>query len=151
MDDLKCALPKPPLPPARDRDALANFGQIRDQGLAVLFVDLGADGHLQGDVLAVGAGAVLAHAVAAALCLEVLLIAVVDQRVEAVDRLDHHVAAIAAIAAVRAAELDEFLAPERHAAVPARAGRDVDLGFVEEFHGFRVYPKPPSFAKDARE
>ena len=67
--------------------------------------------------------------------LEVLLVAVVDQRVEAGDRLDHDVAALAAVAAVRAAELDEFLAPERHAAVAARAGRDIDLGFIEEFHG----------------
>ena len=71
--------------------------------------------------------------------LEVLLVAIVDQRVEAVDRLDDHVAALAAVAAVRAAEFDEFLAPERDAAVPARAGRNVDLGFVEEFHGVSVY------------
>ena len=96
-------------------------------------------GTLQHDILAVGAGAILAHAVPAALRLEVLLVAIVDQRVEAVDRFDHDVAAFAAIAAVRAAELDEFLAPERHAAVPARAGRDIDLGFIEEFHGVRVY------------
>ena len=81
--------------------------------------------------------AVLAHAVAAALGLEVLLVAVVDQRVEAVDRLDNDVAALAAVAAVGPAELDELLAPERDAAVAARAGRDVDLGLVEEFHGRR--------------
>ena len=67
--------------------------------------------------------------------LEVLLVAVVDQRVEAVDGLDHDVAAAAAVAAGRSAELDELLAPERDAAVAARAGRDIDLGFVEEFHG----------------
>ena len=79
--------------------------------------------------------AVLAHAVAAGLGLEVLLVAVVDQRVEAVDRLDHDVAAAAAVAAARAAELDELLAPERDAAVAAVAGADIDLGFVEEFHG----------------
>src|SRR4029077_732954 len=45
-----------------------------------------------------------------------------------------HVAALAAVAAVRPAILDELLAPERHAAVAAVAGADVDLGFVEEFH-----------------
>ena len=69
--------------------------------------------------------------------LEVLLVAVVDQRVEAVDRLDDHVAAAPAVAAVRAAELDELLAPERHAAVAAVAGADIDLGLVEELHGSR--------------
>ncbi len=83
--------------------------------------------------------AILAHAVAAALGLEVLLIAVVDQGVEAVDRLQHHVAALAAVAAAGAAELDEFLAPERDGAVAARAGLHIDLGFVEEFHGVSVY------------
>ena len=78
--------------------------------------------------------AVLAHAAAAVLGGEVLLVAIVDQGVETVDRLHNHVAAVAAIAAVRAAIFDEFLAPERHAAVAAVAGADIDLGFVEEFH-----------------
>ena len=67
-----------------------------------------------------------------------LLVAVVDQRVEAVDRLDDHVAAFAAVAALGPAEFDELLAPERDAAVAAGAGRDIDLGFVEEFHGVSV-------------
>src|SRR6185437_12683129 len=85
---------------------------------------------------AVGAVAVLAHAVAAALRLEVLLVAIVDQRIEAVHRLDHDIAASAAIAATRATEFDELLAPERDAAVPARTGLDINLGLVEEFHVF---------------
>ncbi len=76
-----------------------------------------------------------------------LLVAVIDQRIEAVDRLYHHITTIAAVAAIRSAELDEFLAPERDTAVPARAGRYVDLGFIEEFHGLRVYPKASQFAK----
>jgi hypothetical protein len=117
-----------------DGDALADVGEIGKQRLAVFLVDLRADRHLQHRILAVGAVAVLAHAVAAARGLEVLPVAIVDERVEAIDGLDDHVTALAAVAAVRAAELDELLAPERHAAVPARAGLDVDLGFVEEFH-----------------
>ena len=78
--------------------------------------------------------AVLAHAVGALRGLEVLLIAVVDQRVEAIDDLDDDIAAAAAIAAVGSAELDELLAAKRHAAVSAVAGANVDLGLVEEFH-----------------
>ena len=70
-----------------------------------------------------------------ALALKCCGVAVVDQRVEAVHRLDHDVAAAAAIAAARAPELDELLAPERDAAVAAVAGANVDLGLVEEFHG----------------
>ena len=134
-----------------NRHVLADLREIRDQRLAVFFIDLCADWHFQHHILAVGAGAVLAHAIAAALCLEVLLITVVDQGVEAGDRLHHDVAALAAIAAVRAAELDEFFTPERHAAVPARAGRNINLGFIEEFHGVRVYRIAQSFAKDRRE
>ena len=70
----------------------------------------------------------------AALRLEVLLVAIVDQRVEAVDDFDDDIAAAAAIAAVGAAELDELLAPEADAAGAAVARADIDLGLVEEFH-----------------
>ena len=75
---------------------------------------------------------------AAVLRLEVLLVAVVDQRVEPVDAFEDDVAAAPAIAAGRAAELDELFAPERHAAVAAVAGADIDLGFVKEFHGSTI-------------
>ena len=78
------------------------------------------------------------HLLDARLRLEVLGVAVVDQSVEAVDRLDHDIAAAAAIAAARAAVLDELLAPERDAAVAAVAGADIDLGFIEEFHRLSV-------------
>ena len=119
----------------RQRDALADFGEVGNHGLAVFLIDLGADRHPHDFVLAAGAVAILAHAVFAALGHEVLLIAVVDQRIEAVDGFDDDVAALAAVAAGRAAELDKLLTPERDAAIAARAGPDIDLGFVEEFHG----------------
>src|SRR6516162_320937 len=122
---------------ARDHRALSHVGEVGEQDLAVLLVDLRAGRHLQHDIGAARAVAVLAHPAAAVLRLEMLLVAVIDERVEPVDRLYDHVAALAAVAAVRAAELDEFLAPERHAAVPAVAGADIHLGFVEEFHDAR--------------
>jgi endonuclease/exonuclease/phosphatase family metal-dependent hydrolase len=46
----------------------------------------------------------------------------------------------AAVAAVRAAELDELLAPERDGAGAAVAGADVDLGLVEELHAAPTGP-----------
>ena len=49
-------------------------------------------------------------------------------------RLDDDIAAAAAIAAGRTAEFDEFFAAERHAAVAAITGADIDLCFVKEFH-----------------
>ncbi len=107
-----------------------------DQRLAILVEDLRADRHLEHDRLAVGAMAVAAHAVGALLRLEVLLVAIVDQRVQSIDHLDDDVAATAAIAAGGTAELDELLAAERHAAVTAIAGADIDLCFVKEFHDF---------------
>ena len=105
-------------------EALADLGQVADQRLVVFLEDLRAGRHLQHDVGALGAGAVAAHAVDAGLGLEMLLVAIVDQRVEPVDGLDPDVAAAAAVAAVRSAELDELLAPERDAAGAAVAGAD---------------------------
>src|SRR6185437_4072930 len=112
----------------------AEAGEIVDQGFAILVEHLGADRYLEQDQLAIGAMAVLAHAVGALLGLEMLLVAVIDQRVQAVDRLDDDVAAAAAIAPARSTELDILLAPERHAAVAAVAGADIDLRLVEKFH-----------------
>src|SRR6476660_3450502 len=134
-----------------DPYALTHLREVRDQRLAVFFIDLRADRHFQHHIFAVGAGTVLAHAVSAALRFEVLLVPVFDQGIEAVNRLHHYVAAVATVATVRAAELDEFLAPERHAAVTARARRDINFGFIKEFHSVRVYPIAPPFAKDRRE
>src|SRR5579862_126457 len=120
---------------ARQHDALACFGEICEQHLAIFLVDLSADRHLEHRVSAVGAVPILAHAGPAVLGGEVLLVAVVDERIEAIDRLGDDIAAFAAITAVRAAELYEFFPTERHAAVPAVAGADIDLGLVKKFHG----------------
>ena len=119
------------------QEALADLGQVADQRLVVFLEDLGAGRHLQRHVGALGAGHVAAHAVDAGLGLEMLLVAIVDQRVQPVDRLQPDIAAAAAVAAVRAAELDEFFAPERHRAGAAVAGADIDFGLVEKFHRIR--------------
>src|SRR3954453_6790190 len=87
-------------------EAFAEAGKIVDQRLAVLVEDLRADRDLEHHRLAVGAVAVLAHAVGALRRLEMLLVAVIDQRVEAVGALDDDVAAAAAIATAGPAELD---------------------------------------------
>jgi hypothetical protein len=122
---------------------------VGDQGLLVLLQHLGADGDLQDDVVARRAVARPAHAVDARPGLEVLLVAVVDQGVEALDRLDPDVAASAAVPAVGAAVFDVLLASERDRAAAAVAGADIDFALVQEFHerllsqgGFRVEPKP---------
>src|SRR5437868_11283173 len=113
---------------------LADLGEVGDQRLVVVLEDLRADGHAQHHVLAFGAVAVLAHAVGASRGLEVLLVAVVDERVEPIDALDHDVAAASAIAAIGPAELDEFFAQEADGPGAAVARSHIDLGLVEEFH-----------------
>jgi hypothetical protein len=117
------------------QQARARVVEVGDQGFLVLFEDLGADRDLQQHVVARRAVARAAHAVDARAGLEVLLIAVVDQGVEAFDGLDPHVAAATAVAAVRAAVLDVLLAAERHRSAAAVTGADVDLALVQEFHG----------------
>ncbi len=117
---------------------VAGLLQLREHGLLVLGQHDRARRHLDQAVRAVRPGPVLPHAVAAAPGLEVLLIAVVDERIEVLDADDDDVATLAAVTAVRAAELDELLAPEAHAPVAAVAGLHVDLGEVEELHAARL-------------
>src|SRR5262245_21638796 len=117
--------------------ALTRLGEIREQDLTVLFIDVRSSRHFQHDILTARTVAVLAHPGAAVLGLEMLLVAVVYECVEAIDRLYDHVSAPAAVAAVRSAEFDEFFPPERYAAVPAIAGAYVNLGFIKKFHGAR--------------
>jgi hypothetical protein len=76
-----------------------------------------------------------------------LLVAVVDQRVEAVHGLDPHIAALAAVAAIGAAHLDELFPTEGHRTSSAVTGAHINLCLVEEFHDvalYRVGRKPPS-------
>ena len=78
---------------------------------------------------------VAAHAVHAGARLEVLVITVVDQGVEAVDRLYPHISALAAVAAVRAAVFNKLFPPKRHSPAAAVSGANIDLALVEKFHG----------------
>ena len=119
---------------AQQHRALTRRRKIGEQRLAVLFVYLRADRHFENDVRAVGAMAVFAHAGPAVLSHEMLLIAVVDQRVKTFDGFRDNIAAFAAVAAIRSAELDKLFAAKRHAAVTAVAGANIDFGFVEKFH-----------------
>src|SRR3984885_7789597 len=108
--------------------------QIGDERLPVFLIDDGSDRHAHDGVVAVRASHIAAHAALAVLRLHMLLKAVVDQRVEILDRLGPDIAAATAIPTIPSAEPDELFAPERHAAIPALAARDVDLCGIEKFH-----------------
>ena len=122
---------------ARQNDPLAHFGQVRDDGLFVFVKDLGADGNAQHHIGPIAPRALGALTGLAVLGKEMLLIAKVDQRVETVHGLSHHIAAIAAITPIGTAVFDELLPPERDAAPAAAAGTDIDLGQIEKFHRAR--------------
>ena len=121
-------------------EALADLSQVADQRLVVVLEDLRADRHLEDDICPFRPGLVAAHAVYAGLGPEMLLVAIVDQRIQPVDGLDPDIAAAAAISAVRSAELDELLAPERHGPSAAVARADVDLCLIEKFHRIDSLP-----------
>ena len=115
-----------------DAHALTDARQIGDERLAVLGEHLRAGRHPENRVGALVAGAVLAHAVHAGLGLEVLLVAIVDERIEAVDALHPHVTAAAAVAAVGPTPRPVLLAVEGGHAVAATAGGHLDGGLVDE-------------------
>ena len=124
----------------RHGDALAVVRKVGDKLARFLrflevLVDHRAHGHLQDHVLAVGAAHARALAVRAALGLEVVLEAVVDQRRDAQVGLDDDVAAVTAVAAVGAAFGDVRLATEGHAARAAVAAFDVYAYLVYEHGG----------------
>jgi hypothetical protein len=60
---------------------------------------------------------------------------VVHQSVQVDVSYSKHMAATATVAAVGAAELFVLFMPERDAAVPAIARGNVNVGFVNKFHG----------------
>ena len=147
---LKMGVAKTAITAARDHHPLTHSAEVRQQCLAVFRVDLRSGRHLKHDVLAAHAVAILAHASATVLGFEVLLVAVVYKRIEALDGLYDHVASFTAIASVRSAELDEFLPPERHTAVPAVARADINLGLIEKLHAARYAIAGAKYETSAR-
>ena len=127
---LEIGVSEPAIAAREQHDALADFGEIGNQRFVVVFEHLRADGDAQDGILAIGAGAVLAHAVSAGGGLEVLLVAIIDKRVEAIDAFDDDIAAASAIAAVRPAELDELFTQEGDDATAAIARANKDLGLI---------------------
>jgi hypothetical protein len=119
--------------------AIAQFGQVGDQGFIVGFVNFRAGWNLEHDVIRIGSGAQTSHAMACGSDLEMLLVAVVDEGVKAVHGFNPHIAALAAVTTIGTAHFDEFLAPKRYGTGPAITGAHIDFCFVKKFHG-ALYP-----------
>ena len=131
---LEMDVAQPALAALRDQQLLAVRGEIADDLVGIDVDDSRADRHANGGVLAAAPVHVAAHAVLAALRLEVTLVPEIDQRVQAFIGREPHAAAIAAVTAVGSPERNELLATEAGAAVPAVAGLHLDDGFVYELH-----------------
>src|SRR5262249_24255326 len=125
---LKMGVAETAVTAARDHRPLTHGAEVGQQCLAVFRIDLRSGRHLQHDVRALCPMSLLAHARATVLGFEGPLVAVIYKCVEAVDGRYDHATSFAAISSVRSAELDKFLPPERHAAVPAVARADIHLG-----------------------
>ena len=108
-------------------DELAGF-----LGLVEVFAHHRANRHLEHQVIARGTVHARPFAVRAALGLEVVLEAVIDERGQAGVGLDDHVAAMPAVAAVRAALGHVRLAAERHTARAAITALHVYAHLVYE-------------------
>src|SRR5690606_34191225 len=127
----------------RDEQGVAVVREIAEQLLGVDVADLGPFRDLDVEIGARGTRHVLARTAAAVLGLEAPLHAEVRKRVDAFARDEINTATVAAVAAVRAAARNELLAPEAHATVAAAAGLDIDVRFVDEFHGVNPNKKAP--------
>ena len=125
-------VPAPAGAAARERDLLPGRDEV--VAGAVPALDLRARRHADDQRLAVGPVALRALAVPSALRAEVRAAAERLQVAQRVVDAHEHVAAAAAVAAVRPALGHVRLAAERHDAVAATAGANLDLGAVME-HG----------------
>src|ERR1700712_5288814 len=115
-------------------ETLTDCRHVDDQRLAVFLINLGADRNFHNGIVAAPAGHHLAQAALAALRLHMLLEAIVDQGVEILHRHGHDIAAAPAVTTIGPAILDEFLMPERDAAVAASTGLGINLGDIQKAH-----------------
>src|SRR4029078_5648788 len=120
---------------AGDQHAVAVVDQVGDDATLAVLVHgrrHGAGRHQDVDVRAAPPGAVRPFAVAAAVGLELRVIAEADQRVQVGGCGEVHRATPAAVAAVGTAARPELLATEAHAAVAAVTGGRDDVDFIDE-------------------
>src|SRR5690606_11260146 len=103
---LEIGIAKAAIAALEQHNALAHFGKVGNQRFLVFFEDLGADRDAQHRVLAIATGAIAAHAVNAHFGAEMLLVAIVDERIEPIDTFGHHITAAAAIAAIGSTKFD---------------------------------------------
>ena len=113
---------------------MAHTCEIREHDQVVVVENLGTYGYAHGDAVATGAEAHLAHAVATGFGLEMLLVAKIDQCIQAVDSFHDDIAAATAITTVGTAIFDMRFAPEAYAARAAITTFDEYFCGIKKLH-----------------
>ena len=121
--------------PLGNGDDLTGHQQLEQDLTGFGIAENGAHGHLERDVAARRAKHVGAHAVFAALGLMPTRIAKIYQGIEVGVRHGKHMAATPTVTSIGPTEFLVLLVPERHAAIATVARGNVNVGFVDEFHG----------------
>jgi len=100
------------VPTSGQEKSLSDLSQVNQNGLPVLFKDLGSGRHPKEDVRAILSRALPTHAALAILCEEMLPVSEVNQRVESINGFRPDIASLTSVAAIRPPVFNEFLAPE---------------------------------------
>ena len=125
----------------RDDELGAVLGQVREELMGLGVVDLGSDRDGNPCVGSSLSELVLAAAVLTPLRADDLAVAKVQQRRQAVLRLQDDVPTPAAVPSRGASERDELLPTKRNAAVAAIASDCLDRHLVDEIHRCLVEPR----------
>jgi len=137
----------------RNVDAISAFGEQGtlsvlnhiNQDFAIIGVNhLCSDRHFNLDIFSSRPRAVTTHPVNAGAGFEMLLIAVINQRIERARGDNPNITALAAIAAIRPAKGDIFLTPKRDASASAISGFDEDFCLIEKFHDGLLFGLSPN-------
>ena len=118
----------------RHQQPLSLLCEVAQQDACAHVAHLRAAGHLDGEVITAGAGALVRSAAPALLGLEQALVLEVEQGLQVGVCLQPHIAAAAAIAAGGAAGRHVLLPAEGHDAVATAAGPYRNAGLINELH-----------------
>src|SRR5579883_42942 len=130
-----------PAPSARHHHALARLNEIGQQFLGVGIAHNGAAGNTKNDILPFGTVHLLARPSLAGAGLEVLAVAILDQRVLIRRGLDIDASTTPPVAAVRSAKRHIFLSAKMDRAIPPITRFDKNFGMIVKHDLFYRIPE----------
>jgi len=113
---------------------LTQFFQVNNQRFIVFFKNLCADWYLQDDIFTGCTITVASHPVIAGFTLEMLLVAIVNQRVQPLNRFDPYITALASVTSIWATKSNVFFTTERNSARSPISRSDIHSSLIEKLH-----------------